>query len=270
MLVANAIAPASRAGISYDSTVLADTPVAFWPLNETSGTAAADSTGNGHGATYTGGFTLNQTGIGDGEPSVAFNGTTGWVNVPSSVALTNPLALNGQGNMSLELWIKSSSTTSRLLMHIPNFTQPFQYWLFNGTPRLDVGTNNAQSNVGATTGITTSAWIHLVVVCLGSVSGGAWTGTVTHYKNGASNGSGSITSQATNAGTIMGIGGDSGSAVAGAGFFAGNIAKPAFYNYALTATQVSNHFAAQTSTGAAVLGTGGQSVFQSLARASTI
>src|SRR4051794_39973340 len=38
-----------------------DTPVGYWRLDETSGTSATDSTG-GRTGTYTGGYTLNQTG----------------------------------------------------------------------------------------------------------------------------------------------------------------------------------------------------------------
>ena len=44
-------APAFAA--TYASTVLADSPVAYWRLSETSGTSAADSSGNSHGGTYT-------------------------------------------------------------------------------------------------------------------------------------------------------------------------------------------------------------------------
>ena len=39
----------------------ADAPAAYWRLDETSGTSATDSTG-GRTGTYTGGYTLNQTG----------------------------------------------------------------------------------------------------------------------------------------------------------------------------------------------------------------
>lgn len=65
--------------MTYQSTVLADTPYAYWPLDETSGTTANDASGNGRNATYTGGFTLNSETTGRGR-AAAFDGTSGYVN----------------------------------------------------------------------------------------------------------------------------------------------------------------------------------------------
>lgn len=47
----------------YWTTVLADSPVALWKMNETSGTNLADASGNGHNGTLNGTFSLNQTGL---------------------------------------------------------------------------------------------------------------------------------------------------------------------------------------------------------------
>lgn len=46
-------------GGGYSAAVLADSPLAYWKLDEPSGTSAADSSGNSRTATYTGGPTLN-------------------------------------------------------------------------------------------------------------------------------------------------------------------------------------------------------------------
>ncbi len=45
--------------MSLYSDILADTPKAYWPMQETSGTTLADATGNGHTATLTAPYTLN-------------------------------------------------------------------------------------------------------------------------------------------------------------------------------------------------------------------
>ena len=45
---------------TYASTVLADSPVAYWRLGEASGSSAADSSGNGNGGSYAGGVTLGR------------------------------------------------------------------------------------------------------------------------------------------------------------------------------------------------------------------
>ena len=46
---------------AYADEVMADSPAAYWKLDETSGTTAADSSGNGNNGTYGGGVTLNQS-----------------------------------------------------------------------------------------------------------------------------------------------------------------------------------------------------------------
>ncbi|MBI2606974.1 MAG: LamG domain-containing protein, partial [Deltaproteobacteria bacterium] len=51
-----------KAEQSYSQAVLADNPVGYWRLNETSGTSASDSSGNAQTGTYTNSPTLGQTG----------------------------------------------------------------------------------------------------------------------------------------------------------------------------------------------------------------
>lgn len=46
--------------MSYSSEVLADSPLLYWKLDETSGTTAADSSGNGRNGTHTAGPTVGQ------------------------------------------------------------------------------------------------------------------------------------------------------------------------------------------------------------------
>ena len=53
-------------GLTYAQTVLQDKPVAFWQLNDTSGTVALDSSGNGYSATYEGSPTLGAAPIANG------------------------------------------------------------------------------------------------------------------------------------------------------------------------------------------------------------
>ena len=92
------------AGKNYADAVLADSPVSYWKLDETSGTTAADAVGSNNG-TYTGGYTLNQTGIpSTGRPSVLFNGTSGYVDLGA------PAALNLTAAWTLEAWVYLTST----------------------------------------------------------------------------------------------------------------------------------------------------------------
>lgn len=93
--------------MSFDSEVLADSPVAYLKLAETSGTTAADSSGNSHAGTYHN-CTLNQTGLitGETEKSVLFDGTSSYID------LGNPAALQILGQFAIEAIIKTTFPTS--------------------------------------------------------------------------------------------------------------------------------------------------------------
>lgn len=68
---------------SYINKVLGYSPIAYWPMNETSGLTAIDKSGNGYDGTYTG-VTLGQTGIGDGNTCPLFDGANDFVDIYSA------------------------------------------------------------------------------------------------------------------------------------------------------------------------------------------
>ena len=85
---------------AYAATVKADSPSAYWRLDEASGNQAADQQGTSTG-TYSAGVTRGQPGAtSDGDPAVDLNGTTGYVTVPDAAALR--LA---DGPFTLEAWV---------------------------------------------------------------------------------------------------------------------------------------------------------------------
>lgn len=86
--------------LSYKSTILADHPVAYWRLDEASGTAMVDATGNGNDGAYAGAVTLGQPGAlaSDGDTAVGFDPAGG----EASVASTTSLQVNP---VTIELWI---------------------------------------------------------------------------------------------------------------------------------------------------------------------
>ena len=44
--------PVLAAGYQYNTTVTADTPTAYWPCDDGTGTSCGDATGNGHAASF--------------------------------------------------------------------------------------------------------------------------------------------------------------------------------------------------------------------------
>jgi hypothetical protein len=120
--------PQAPAPGSFEAALVADHPLAYWPLNETNGTVAFDPVG-GHNGIYVGGVTLAQPGVplaGFVTPSYAafFNGTSGYVDIPegpfnitnaiTAIAWINvPVAPNfsgiiGHGDSSWRMSVNSS------------------------------------------------------------------------------------------------------------------------------------------------------------------
>lgn len=81
---------------------------AIWMLDETAGSTADNAEGTAaYDATYTGGFTLDQTGPRTGIKSVALNGTTGYVTTSVNAGFLPTLT-----TQTFECWVKFDSVTS--------------------------------------------------------------------------------------------------------------------------------------------------------------
>jgi hypothetical protein len=92
--------PAGGAG-SYDASVLADQPVAFWamnraPMNET------DLTGNGHEGSYRGSGSPSAALLPNGDSAADFDGSAQYLSVPSSEAFSIPTT----GALTWEAWLR--------------------------------------------------------------------------------------------------------------------------------------------------------------------
>lgn len=101
------------APITFETAVLADSPIAYWRLNESPGApTAADRTGNGHDGTYSAiGVTLGQPGLFGGDTAARFDGAIGGVSVPFSAAF-NPTRVTIEGLVN---WAGSNGFQQRIL-----------------------------------------------------------------------------------------------------------------------------------------------------------
>jgi hypothetical protein len=107
--VASADFTSSAVLTPYASAVLADGPLAYWPLNETNGSIAYDLVG-GYNGTYVGGVTLAQAGVpwlGFGSPSYAvlFDGSSSYVDIPEG-------PFNITGAITAMAWVNVPATPS--------------------------------------------------------------------------------------------------------------------------------------------------------------
>ncbi len=116
LLLAGLAGLSASAADTYPELVLGEFPAAYWPLTETTGTTAHDSTASATHGTYVGGFTLGADGpasLGTDSLAAAFNGSTGSVTTPFTF---NPAAVGG---VTFVAWTRlaayNASSTSVLL-----------------------------------------------------------------------------------------------------------------------------------------------------------
>lgn len=76
---------------SYSDEVLADDPLAFWELDESSGTSAADSSGNGNVATYGAAVVLGSGGLIRGENGLPTGSAVTFPGSGSTNRITTPV-----------------------------------------------------------------------------------------------------------------------------------------------------------------------------------
>lgn len=95
------------AGSQYSAAVLASGPICYWRLGETSGTTAADASGNGRTGTYqVNASTITTPGLltGDGNPGILLPSTSTPI---SGVSIaSNPISANG--DFTCEVILKPS------------------------------------------------------------------------------------------------------------------------------------------------------------------
>lgn len=122
--------------MSYQLKVIKDYPIGFWPLDESSGTTAADISGCGNNATYVGSPAANMLPIIPGGGSGTKITNTAYITVPTSKDFYGSTVSNGLGNkyssdndFTLELWVSPSIQTSTLTTLFADTTDKIGlYW----------------------------------------------------------------------------------------------------------------------------------------------
>jgi signal peptidase I len=87
-----------------DNAVKAQNPYLYYELDETSGTTAADSSGNGRTGTLTGGYSSVAGGVctSSVKTAITLNGSTGYVATPTQVTAPN--------TFTVQTWFKTTTT----------------------------------------------------------------------------------------------------------------------------------------------------------------
>ena len=105
--------------MSYQLKVIKDYPIGFWPLDESSGTTAADSSGCGNNGTYVGSPASNMLPLIPGGVSGTKITNTAYITLPTSKDFYGSSVSNGLANkyssdndFTLEVWISPSIQSS--------------------------------------------------------------------------------------------------------------------------------------------------------------
>jgi hypothetical protein len=233
--------------VTYQSTVLADAPVNFWPLNDASGSSTVQDLGSSPLAGTPSGVTL---GVSNSNPDTGntcaqFNGTSSYISLPSGFSYLSGGAFTFEclANVTtLALWARwiefSTGSGTNNVIWIPQGTSQIDYGV-GANPCMTLGLWNGGSglNFGSFAGtVTTGEWGHFALTVV--TSGG--TTTTTFYWNGVQVGqtlSGSKTVANTTYTTNY-IGRSSWSADP---YYTGYMQDMAIYNKALTAAQIASH-----------------------------
>jgi hypothetical protein len=226
-------APLVPAAGSYQAALLADHPLAYWPLNETSGPVAYDLVGGNNGA-YMGTVQLGQAGLanaGFGSPSSSarFDGSSGYVDIPLG-------PFNITNAVTALAWVQVSTTPSHFSGIVGHGDSSWRVTVdTSGHPgAADAGFSDATSP----TSIVGTNW-HLVAYTYNGVSNGSL------YVDGTLKATNTVPVP-TGDGLDVWIGG---SPDYGTGrLLAGNIAQVSVFTNTLSASQVLALYAAGTNT----------------------
>jgi hypothetical protein len=260
---------------TYDQLILGDRPVAFWNIQPRSSTEP-DLSGHGNTGHYQGGSLAAAT-LPNGDQAAVFNGSTQYLTVPSKPSLSIPT----NGSLTWEMWIQPSvlqfPNSSRSDGYVDVMGKCAEYsptceWearLYNATNpqgrcnRLSAYAFNPTAGLGSAADwqpvcglLQPGEWIHVVgeyttlnqppdcpdiPAYPGSldiwVNGVKWnqsvhnpTGCMSQYR---------VAPRANRSPLNIGT-------MAHDTWFNGAIAKVAIYDYALSPTQIANHYQAMT------------------------
>jgi hypothetical protein len=238
---------------SYD--ILADGPVGYWRLDETSGSVAADSSGAGHDGTYGTGWTLNQTQAISNTAVLTHQTTNDYMSVPDHADFKPSTEITAEAwflctglNGNQRIVQKSNSGDDGLRIYLnTNSTLFFQLRINNSNREISAGPGDW--NRGRWNTAVDGTWHHVV---------GTFDGTYMRlYVDGAL-----VATSVSYSGLTMNwttdpiswgrkITGDSAS-----DHFLGYLDELSYYDYALSGSQILDHW----SQGELILGEGGRMV----------
>jgi hypothetical protein len=221
--------------LTYSQTVLADNPIAFWLMDQTTGSTLNDTSGNSNNVTLFNSPTLNQSGPSTAlDKSVLFNGTTQY-GTTSTVAA---YSIAPSSNWSVEGWFKTTNTGANVFLHVGDTsggslgTLIMAYVVTSGkATALTADSSNNFLVVQSTTTYNDNGWHHMAIT---AASGGS----MIIYVDGVNVASTSTARRTSATPSSLAYVGSQVNQY----FFNGNVTGVAIYNTTLSSTQVLAHY----------------------------
>ena len=231
----------SASTVTYPEVVIADSPVAYWRLDETNGTVAHDYLGGNNGV-----YTNAQLGVAgynalDPDTAAGFGGVSAQNSYVGNLAGID-FATAGMATFSVEAWVNGNTQVNgagiiakgtggggeQFNLDTGSGTDSFRFFIRDDGGNTHLANGNVAPN---------GAWHHLVGVCDEA------NNLVALYVDGALNASTTGTGGALSTTIPMSIGSRrSGQSTPYDLNFVGTIDEAAVYNYALSLAQVQLHY----------------------------
>lgn len=217
----------------YVDLVVDDAPLFYWRLGDSSGTVAADASGNGRTGTYNGSPTLSAPSLLEGaqeNTAVVFDGVNDYVSI-ADAAWMDGITTAG----TWEVWLKTTASGALIYMIDRDNTTTGSAWQFRLTSsgQVQLVLFSALNTVlGFATGpVVNDGFPHHVVA--------TWDGTtIRYYIDGIRTTSSAVSGTIPNIAVAINVGRSN----AGTGFFTGTIDEVAVYSRALSAQEVREHY----------------------------
>jgi hypothetical protein len=228
---------------AYQEAVFGDDPVAYYPLNETSGTVANDLSGNALNGVY--GTSVAHNGpqllTTDTGTSAVFNGSSSGAAV-DYIQVAQTTKLEPTTGVTLEAWVEVSTLPSSLTNIVAygpdNFSHnPYVIRLVGSQLTGEVNLGGGGYDIDANTMLTTGKPYYVVLSYNGS--------TLSLYINGVLDYSYAVTGTLGGYGTSgLGIGHEYTAGSSAGPVIKGDVSNVAVYAKGLSAQQVASHYAA--------------------------
>lgn len=219
--------------LPYLTTVLADSPAAYWKLDETSGTSFADTSGSGLTLAGFGTFTVNQAPLINLGKSVVTSGGGGFIQ-----KLTSSAVLNANGKITLEAWVKCNAVGGQIICSDDTSgSRYFQYSVGSNVLTVILFDSGGATHTRAGSVVINDNVRHHVVATYDGA-------TIRTYVDGVEDGSGTadvFTLATTNSYVQLFARHSSGADTA---LLIGTLDECAIYTTALSAARIAAHFAA--------------------------